>query len=222
LFELDQVEKLLSALQAPALSVHPQYCSRLRHRLSGCSACSDHCPTKAIAWTGGILSVDPDKCTSCGTCSSACPNGVFDALKPSNLEIIDMVKATLLKQPEVIIACSRSVVDRSANEEVVPCLNRLDEGILVACVALGAKSVLLSRGSCQGCKNNLYRDKAAEVVNNVNKLQSPLRERRITRQESKKYPGANFSITWRKQPSSQAIHWSVTCSATPAGSQSRD
>ncbi len=167
---LSQFEKILSALQAPTLSVHPEYCSGLRHRLSKCNRCSDSCPTKAIEWTEGILNVDPDRCTSCGICANACPNGVFEALKPNDLEILTKARLSLREQKEIVFECNPQGVDKQSNAIVVPCLARIDEGVLVGCVALGAQAISLSQGSCQGCKYEPSWHVAEETVNNANGL----------------------------------------------------
>ncbi|MGB5934195.1 MAG: 4Fe-4S binding protein [Anaerolineae bacterium] len=168
----DQLDKLLSALQAPALRVHPAYCSRLRHRLSKCARCSEHCPTKAIEWTDS-LKVDPDRCTSCGICANACPNGVFEALKPTDEEILGKVKLLLNERQEIIFECHgpkgthRGQVKQSSSIRV-SCLARLDEAVLVGSVALGAKSVCLINGSCEGCEYESSRHLAEETVNAAN------------------------------------------------------
>jgi len=168
----DQLEKLLSALQAPALRVHPTYCSRLRHRLSKCARCSEHCPTNAIEWTDS-LEVVPDRCTSCGICANACPNGVFEALKPTDGEILAKVKLLLNERQEIVFECdgpkgiNRAQVKQSGSIGV-PCLARLDEAVLVGSLALGAKSVWLINGSCQGCEYESSRHLAEETVKAAN------------------------------------------------------
>ncbi len=167
---LGQFEKLFLALQALPLKVHPEYCSRLRHRLSECTLCSDNCPTKAIDWIGGTLKVDPDECTSCGICANVCPNGVFEALKPNDLEILTRVRLSLREQQEVVFECNPEGVDKQSSAIVVPCLARIDEGVLVGCIALGAQAVWLSQGPCQGCKYEPSRPVATETVNNANGL----------------------------------------------------
>jgi len=167
---LSQFEKVLSSLQAPVLSVHPEYCSRLRHRLSKCTRCSDNCPTKAIEWAEGILNVDPDKCTSCGVCANVCPNGVFEALKPNDLEILTKARLSLREQKEIVFECNPEGVDRQSKAIVVPCLARIDEGVLVGCVALGAQGVFLAQGTCQGCKYEPVWHVAEETVKNANSL----------------------------------------------------
>ena len=167
---INQFETLLSALQAPALAVHSKFCSRVRHGLSECTLCSDNCPTKAIEWTDGILNVDPDGCTSCGICANVCPNGVFEALKPNDFEILDKVRLSLHEQKEVVFECNPDGVDKQNGAIVVPSLARLDEGVLVGCFALGAQAVWLSQGPCQGCKYEPSQHVAEETVKNANSL----------------------------------------------------
>lgn len=168
----DQLEKVLSALQGPALRVHPVYCSRLRHKISKCARCSEHCPTNAIEWTDS-LKVDPDRCTSCGICANVCPNGVFEALKPTDEEILAKGNLLLNEREEIIFECDRPKgTDRGHEKQNgsirVPCLARLDEAVLVGSVALGAKSVWLINGSCEGCEYESSRHLAEETVNAAN------------------------------------------------------
>ena len=172
----DQLEKLLSTLQAPALHVHPEYCSRLRHRISKCTLCSDNCPTRAIEWAD-TLKVDPDRCTSCGICANVCSNGVFEALKPTDGEILAKVKLLLDERQEPVFECERPKGTNRAQEKQsgsirVPCLARLDEAVLVGSVALGAKSVWLINGSCQGCEYESSRHVAERTVNTANGILS--------------------------------------------------
>ena len=171
---LGELEKFFSALEAPALGVHPEYCSRLRHRISKCSLCSEHCPTHAIEWTDS-LKVAPDKCISCSICANVCPNEVFEARKPTNEEILTKVKSLLNERQEIIFRCGGikgRVTDHSQENQsgsiTVPCLARLDEAVLVGSVALGAKSVCLIHGSCDECECQPSYHVAEETVNNSN------------------------------------------------------
>ncbi len=166
----DQLKKLLLTLQAPALHVYPAYCSRLRHKNSKCTLCSDSCPTTALEWTGDTLEVDPDKCTSCGICANVCPNGVLEALKPNDLEILGKVELLLHEQKEITFECNPEGGDKKSSAIVVPSLARIDEGVLVGCFALGAQAVWLSQGECRGCKYESSHHVAAETVNNANSL----------------------------------------------------
>jgi Pyruvate/2-oxoacid:ferredoxin oxidoreductase delta subunit len=170
LIGMNQFKKVLLALQTPALSVHPEYCSRLRHRSSRCSRCSDNCPAKAIEWSEGFLSVDADKCTNCGICANACPNGVFESLKPGNLELLNKIKLSLYEKQEIVFKCNPDGGDKKSNSILVPCLARLDEGILVACIAMGAEVVRLTVGNCKDCKNKNGLRIARQTVSNANGL----------------------------------------------------
>jgi len=172
----DQLEKLLSTLQAPALHVHPAYCSRLRHKNSKCALCSDNCPTRAIVWAD-TLKVDPDKCTSCGICANVCPNGVFEALKPTDGEILEKVKLLLDERQELVFECegpkgTNRAQERQNSSIRIPCLARLDEAVLIGSVVLGAKSVCLISSSCKGCEYESSRHVAERTVNAANGILS--------------------------------------------------
>ncbi len=46
--------------------------------LSGCQACEEVCPTKALSITKEGLHLDMGRCLFCGECRKACPAGVID------------------------------------------------------------------------------------------------------------------------------------------------
>jgi MinD superfamily P-loop ATPase len=171
LAKLEQFEALLSAFQAPALKIQSEYCSRLRHRLSKCSRCLDYCPPKAIEWVNGKIEIDPDKCTSCGICTNVCPNGVFESIKPDDVELYNKIIQSLPAQEEIVFECTNDGVDKQSNAIIVPCLGRISEGIVMIGIAMGAKSVRLSPGECKKCNNYPSCEKVYQkTVNNANQL----------------------------------------------------
>ncbi len=46
----------------------------------GCGDCKNVCPENAIAVTGRLAKVDPDRCISCGACITACPKHIIDRI----------------------------------------------------------------------------------------------------------------------------------------------
>ncbi|NPA85368.1 MAG: 4Fe-4S dicluster domain-containing protein [Crenarchaeota archaeon] len=78
-----------------------------------CVQCKLVCPTDAIRLKAGRVSIDPDKCISCGLCVAACPlysldmpglapNELLGAIPPSKAEVAERVvwKAPLQLTPE--------------------------------------------------------------------------------------------------------------------------
>ncbi|MDV7390722.1 4Fe-4S dicluster domain-containing protein, partial [Arthrospira platensis SPKY1] len=57
----------------------------VRTDLTDCGACSEHCPTKAVAmvpWRGNLLipRIHPEICIGCGACEFACPTEPYKAI----------------------------------------------------------------------------------------------------------------------------------------------
>ena len=157
MFGVEFFMKAMEALESKALHVHPLQCSRLRHQLSTCQRCSTHCPTGAISW-GESLDIDADKCTGCGICANVCPNGVFEAENPTNKMLLKRISEGLKCFEQIAFTCNKHHQEsdmsstKSGNVLTVPCLGRIDESVLIGCIALGADSVSLLSAPCRDCE----------------------------------------------------------------------
>ncbi len=157
MFGLETLAKVMKGLETRALHLNPKQCSRLRHRLSKCRLCADHCPTQAISW-GESLEVNADKCTGCGICANVCPNGVFEANEPNNDTLLSRATLGLKVNGQIAFICSKyqqksaPSITNAGNLLIVPCLGRIDESLLVGCVTLGAEAIWLIDALCQECE----------------------------------------------------------------------
>jgi ferredoxin len=144
---------IMAGLESRVIRVHPRQCSRIRHRRSMCTLCTDYCPAQAITW-GEALQVDPDKCTGCGICAAVCPTGALEAQAPTNVELLVQIQELVKQRSAIAFACPRYLESRNEDSgRFIPvnCLGRLDESILVGAVSLGAEAVWLVEGACDGC-----------------------------------------------------------------------
>ena len=56
-------------------------------RCTGCGACEDYCPVRAIAVDGeGIAKIDPEMCCGCGLCALHCPDEAIQ-MKPLERDV---------------------------------------------------------------------------------------------------------------------------------------
>lgn len=53
------------------------------HGCLGCGDCKAVCPENAIAVSGRLAQVDPDRCISCGACISTCPKHIIERIPES-------------------------------------------------------------------------------------------------------------------------------------------
>ena len=170
---LDQLVGILAGLESPAIRVHPQQCTRLRHRRSRCNLCAATCPTQAITWRAASLEVEPRKCTGCGLCAAVCPTGALEAQNPTNAELVTQVQELAREREWVAFACPRYLEgqgSQGARYLRVNCLGRLDESVLVGAVAVGMGSVWLVDGACRDCTQPQGRAAALLAVQRANAL----------------------------------------------------
>jgi len=168
--------KAMESRGSKNLRVHPMQCSRFRHQLSKCQLCTSYCPTGAISWDEMPV-IDADKCTGCGICANVCPNGVFEANSPTNESLMSQAAAILKVSDQIAFFCSKQLQKvapgkvQAGNILIVPCLGRIDESLLIGCIALGAGSVWLVNSLCHDCEfkaENIIR----QTVDKTNKLLS--------------------------------------------------
>lgn len=60
-------------------------------RCKGCLYCSIACPAEAISMSSdvnekgyNIMKIDRDKCTTCGTCYTVCPDYVYEIIEAAH------------------------------------------------------------------------------------------------------------------------------------------
>lgn len=134
-------------------------CVAARHRRCICSKCIDACPHGALVLEGRSVVCDELACTHCGACISACPTEAISSTLLSKKDILarlaNSIEAT---ERRPVLACSEalgalSAERRFANDRVValPCLDRIDEALLLSALAMHAGEVSLVCGNCAEC-----------------------------------------------------------------------
>ncbi len=156
---LNDIATVAEALEKSALAIVQDRCVVVRNRNATCRRCVQACPTHAIEVSNNEVHLAASSCISCGACVAVCPTEAIVPLEPTDEELANAAYAALRENGNrAVFACARIASKRQANPAryaVVPCLARLDEGIIAALVARGADEVLLVDGDCTTCK---YRD----------------------------------------------------------------
>ncbi len=165
---LDQIADVVTRLGAPNPSVHPQQCSRLRHKNSACARCIDSCPAHAIT-VQGTLEVDATQCTNCGVCAAVCPTGALEATNPTNAEMLHRIESRH-GAACLAFACPKAACASDERVIQVNCLGRLDESILVGAASWKIGQIILVDGPCQNCKDAKGCEASVQAIAESNAL----------------------------------------------------
>lgn len=142
------MSRTVERLQQPDILFEPRLCSRVRWHSSRCDRCVQACAFGALQ-LAPQTKVDESRCTGCGVCISACPNGAFWSRTRADTNLLSAV-ASLPAGAVVTYACVRSG-PAGKNTVLLSCLGRLTENLLLAPLAHGAGRVLIRQPLCQGC-----------------------------------------------------------------------
>lgn len=139
-------------------------CLRLRCRTFECARCAEACPRAALGFDGRGPTVDPQACTGCGLCVSACP---VDGISGAVVDVEELA-ARLSPLPQPVLGCTGAQgVDAHAR---VPCLGYLTEEDLAALSALLPQGLQLNGVRCSGCPRGETSESVAGRVARVSVL----------------------------------------------------
>ena len=150
---IDKIAKLISRYSHEPLSLRHNQCLNARFKDIGCSRCAEICPADLID-PKALEEIDQNRCAGCGLCASACPTGAIEMKEPSDLALITRIGKLLGKEKLPIRFRCRTNALQSANGFLtleVPCLGRLNEGILTCIAANGAHKLWLDTSACSEC-----------------------------------------------------------------------
>lgn len=156
---LKDIVDVAQALESKAVRVVADRCVVVRNRHASCRRCVKACPADAITVRNNELTLDNHACVSCGACTVACPVEALVPLDPSDAELATgAARSADALDGCAVIACAR-IASKDLGDPtkytIVPCMARVDEGMLVELAAAGVSRIMLVDGTCRTCK---YRD----------------------------------------------------------------
>ncbi len=124
-----------------------------------CRMCAEICPAEAISIQRRKIDIEHASCTHCGACVAVCPTQALSSRWLTFKEILSRcIKSLSSTSKRPIIACSRILealgeepydVDKIAE---IPCLERIDEALILSLVASGASELRLVHADCTSCE----------------------------------------------------------------------
>ncbi len=175
---IDMFAAALGAIQSDVITVHDERCISVRNRNAHCARCAEACTSGCITLADNQLEVDPGKCIGCGTCATACPTSAIEIVNPSDSELTDMVKDSIIAtKGHPVITCAQAVgacglkpVDAAPAAVVLPCLGRVDESLLAGLAAYKSFDATLACGNCDACAHTPGGILACDVVESAQSL----------------------------------------------------
>ena len=156
--KIDDIETLSQAVSASTMLVLPRRCSFMRSCNSKCRNCLKACPTNAIKRSMGRLSIDSQLCTNCGACATVCPTGVFATTAPSATEIVRQARDAAAAYGGIAcFACAKDAEELGIDASrvvILPCLDYLDEYLIIGLFSCGISKVAIFKRNCEGCAIN--------------------------------------------------------------------
>ncbi|HIS39995.1 MAG TPA: 4Fe-4S binding protein [Candidatus Aphodovivens avistercoris] len=153
---LKDIVDVAEALESHAVEAVADRCVVVRNRHAGCRRCVKACLADAITIRGNELSLDHQACVGCGACTAVCPVEALVPRDPTDGELAAAAARSAASLDGVaVIACARIAskdVGDPAKYATVPCLARVNEGLLVELAAAGVRRTVLVDGTCRTCK----------------------------------------------------------------------
>ena len=152
-----KLDKFFARFEKKPLNVYVGLCSSNRDRKSACRECAGVCPRGLlkIGELGLNDKIDLTECNSCGLCATVCPNGVFEVREPTDIALVHQNESLLEKKKTLTVGCRRgggTGEEQAFCDLALTCLGRVDEAILVAASAMGAREILLRTFACRSCE----------------------------------------------------------------------
>ena len=133
--KLDTIETIAAKVSDTSIVTTPKRCSYIRNWNSKCKQCLNVCQHEAISRSIGHLKIDPNACTNCGACVAACPTSTFNTTAPSMNELVRQARISAQRNDGIaVFCCTPHAVTKHINTEnavVLPCLNYLDENLII-------------------------------------------------------------------------------------------
>lgn len=182
------------------ISVDRSKCVGIKHRDAKCRKCIEVCPTGALAIEKREILIDATSCINCGACVTACPTqALFSNWLPWKDLLSAASKSLDATHGHPVIACAKALgelegMDDYDHDKVVElqCLERVDEGLLMALIASGARDIRFVCDDCVECDDGCMGAVWTVVVDDV---------RRMTRAV-----GCDFPLTVLHQMPDDVMH----------------
>ena len=155
--KIDDIEALAKEVsEATTINILHKRCSYIRNWNSSCKACMNACQHDAISRSIGRMSIDAEKCTSCGACAAACPTSALLTMAPNQTDIVKQARQAAEAYGGIAcFMCAKEAAELDVDMSrvvVLPCLNYLDEYLICGLLAIGIQRVALLVRSCEGCQ----------------------------------------------------------------------
>lgn len=170
---------LLERMPRRSLAVTPSHCIMVRNRNVTCLRCAESCLGGCISIVDNHLAIDTEACIACGCCAAACPTAALAPRMPTDDALAEAAwKTSDHNDGTVVIACAPAVErakDALDPESVasVPCLGRIDEGLVASFLAAGARGVRLVSEECAACEISPGGERAQRAAESTKALLAP-------------------------------------------------
>lgn len=141
------------------IAVERAKCCGVKHRNATCRRCVEICPKGALSIEKRDLLIDAESCNHCGACITVCPTqALFSNWLPWKDLLASAQKSVEASHGHPVIACTRMLEELQGEDDYdrdkvveLQCLERVDESLLFAMIASGARDIRLACDDCVSC-----------------------------------------------------------------------
>jgi len=168
---LNAMNQFTELIDKPPVELDASACVNERHIQAHCDRCTSACPTDALEWVDGHITLAVDRCVRCGYCVHACPTGAITGQTDS-----DRLLQRIPQTQYIELACPyrpspEGKTNPQAELTITPrCLAALSVSTYVELANQGITQITVRADACANCPVGTLAQQIHETADSASQL----------------------------------------------------